>query len=62
MRLDTERLIRTLAADNAHRERPVGTMLAISLLGAVPFSLAIFLSATAFGRTSGPRCTIRSST
>jgi hypothetical protein len=42
--MDTERLIRTLAADNAHRERPVGAMLAISLLGAVPFSLAIFLS------------------
>ena len=42
--MDTDRLIRTLAADNAHRERPVGAMLAISLLGAVPFSLAIFLA------------------
>jgi hypothetical protein len=41
--MDTDRLIRTLAADNAHRERPVGAMLAISLLGAAPFTLAIFL-------------------
>jgi hypothetical protein len=42
--MDTDRLIRTLAADNAHRERPVGAVLAMSLLGAVPFSLAIFLA------------------
>ena len=28
MRMDTDRLIRTLAADNAHRERPVGFVLA----------------------------------
>jgi hypothetical protein len=41
--MDTDRLIRTLAADNAHRERPVGAMLAIALLGAAPFTLAIFL-------------------
>ncbi|MEA2888654.1 MAG: hypothetical protein QOD11_3014, partial [Bradyrhizobium sp.] len=41
--MDTDRLIQTLAADNAHRERSVGAMLAISLLAAVPFSLAIFL-------------------
>jgi hypothetical protein len=44
MSMDTDRLIQTLAADNAHRERSVGAMLAISLLGAVPFSLAIFLA------------------
>ena len=43
MRMDTDRLIRTLAADNAHRERTVGAVLTMSLLGAVPFSLAIFL-------------------
>jgi hypothetical protein len=42
--MDTDRLIRTLAADNAHRGQPVGSMLAIALLGAVPFSLAIFLA------------------
>ena len=60
--MDTDRLIQTLAADNAHRERPVGTMLAISLLVAAPFSLAIFLACSAFGRTFGRRCAIRSST
>jgi hypothetical protein len=42
--MDTDRLIRTLAADNAHRGRPVGSMLAISLLGTAPFTLAIFLA------------------
>ena len=42
MRMDTDRLIHTLAADNAHRERPVALMLAISLLVAAPFSLAMF--------------------
>jgi hypothetical protein len=40
--MDTERLIRTLAADNAHRERPVGLVLALTLLAAAPFSLALF--------------------
>jgi hypothetical protein len=44
MRMDTDRLIRTLAADNAHRGRPVGAVLAISLLAAAPFTLAIFLA------------------
>jgi len=42
--MDTDRLIQTLAADNAHRERPVGSVLAISLLAAAPFSLAMFFS------------------
>jgi hypothetical protein len=42
MSMDTERLIRTLAADNAHRERPVGLVLALALLVAAPFSLAMF--------------------
>lgn len=40
--MDTDRLIRTLAADNAHRERPVGLVLALALLVAAPFSLAMF--------------------
>jgi hypothetical protein len=43
MTMDTDRLIRTLAADNAHRERPVGAMLAVSLLAAAPIALAMFL-------------------
>ena len=30
--MDTDRLIRTLAADNAHRERPVALVLAMALL------------------------------
>jgi hypothetical protein len=42
MSMDTDRLIRTLAADNAHRERPVGLVLAMAMLVAAPFSLAIF--------------------
>jgi hypothetical protein len=41
--MDTDRLIRTLAADNAHRERSVGLVLALALLTAAPFSLAMFL-------------------
>lgn len=40
--MDTDRLIRTLAADNAHRERPVALVLAMALLAAAPFSLAMF--------------------
>ena len=43
MRMDTDRLIRTLAADNAHHERPVALVLAMALLVAAPFSLAMFL-------------------
>ena len=42
MSMDTDRLIRTLAADNAHRERPVALVLAVALLLAAPFSLAMF--------------------
>jgi hypothetical protein len=41
--MDTDRLIRTLAADNAHRERSVGLVLTLALLTAAPFSLAMFL-------------------
>jgi hypothetical protein len=43
MSMDTDRLIRTLAADNAHHERPVGLVLALALLVAAPFTLAMFL-------------------
>jgi hypothetical protein len=42
--MDTDQLIRSLAADNEHRARPVGAVLALSLLAGVPFSVAIFLA------------------
>ena len=42
--METDQLIRTLAADNAHRARPVGFMLALSLLLAAPVSVAIFMT------------------
>jgi hypothetical protein len=45
--METEQLIRTLAADNAHRARPVGLVLALALLAAIPVSVALFL--TQFG-------------
>jgi len=41
--MDTDRLIQTLAADNAHRERPVGFVMALALLIAAPFTLAMFV-------------------
>lgn len=47
MRMDTDQLIRTLAADNAHRERPVGFALMLALLAAAPVSLLMFF--TEFG-------------
>jgi hypothetical protein len=47
MSMETEQLIRTLAADNVHRARPVGFVLALALLAAVPVSMAMFL--TEFG-------------
>jgi hypothetical protein len=40
--MDTDQLIRTLAADNAHQARPVGFVLALALLAAAPLSVAIF--------------------
>ncbi|WP_213736682.1 DUF1109 domain-containing protein [Bradyrhizobium sp. dw_411] len=40
--METEQLIRTLAADNAHRARPVGLVLMLALLSAAPISLAMF--------------------
>jgi hypothetical protein len=42
--MDTDRLIRTLAADNAHHARPVGVVLALALLAAAPVSVALFLA------------------
>ena len=42
--MDTDQLIRTLTADNAHRERPVGSVLTIALFVGALFSLAIFLT------------------
>jgi hypothetical protein len=44
MRMETDQLIRTLAADNAHHARPVGFMLTLALLAAAPVSVAIFLA------------------
>lgn len=41
--METEQLIRTLAADNDHRARPVGFALALALLAAAPVSMAMFL-------------------
>ena len=42
--METEQLIRTLAADSIHRARPVGYVLGLALLAAAPVSLAMFLS------------------
>ena len=42
--METDQLIRTLAADNAHRTRPVGFMLALALLAAAPVSVAMFVA------------------
>jgi hypothetical protein len=42
--MDTEQLIRTLAADNSHRPRPVGYVLMLTLLAAAPVSLLIFFA------------------
>jgi hypothetical protein len=44
MRMETDQLIRTLAADNANRARPVGFVLALALLVAAPVSVAIFFA------------------
>jgi hypothetical protein len=42
--METDQLIRTLAADNAHRARPVGFVLAMALLAAVPVSVAMLFA------------------
>jgi hypothetical protein len=41
--MQTDQLIRTLAADNAYRAPPVGLMLALALLAAAPLSVAMFV-------------------
>ena len=41
--METEQLIRTLAADTTHRARPVGFVLALSLLATAPISIAMFM-------------------
>ncbi len=40
--MQTDQLIRTLAADSMDRERPVGLALALALLSAAPVSVAMF--------------------
>ena len=51
--MDTDQLIRSLAADNAHRAPPVGLVLAMALLAAAPFSIAdVFRQRLACGPTS----------
>ena len=42
--MDTDQLIRTLAADNPHRARPVGFALMLALLAAAPVSLLMFFT------------------
>jgi hypothetical protein len=42
--MQTDQLIRTLAADHAHRARPVGLVLALALLAAAPVSAAMFFA------------------
>ena len=42
--METDQLIRTLAADNAQRERPVGFVLALALLAAAPVSVAMLFA------------------
>ena len=42
--METDQLIRTLAADSAHRARSVGFVLALALLSAAPFSMAMFFA------------------
>ena len=42
--METDQLIRTLAADNTHRARPVGFVLALALLAAAPVSILMFFA------------------
>jgi hypothetical protein len=44
MTMDTDRFIRTLAADNDVHERRVGNVLLVAILLAVPVSVALFLA------------------
>jgi hypothetical protein len=45
MRMETDQLIRTLAADNAYRAPPVGSVLALALLAGAAVSAAMFFAA-----------------
>jgi hypothetical protein len=42
--METDQLIRSLAADNPYRARPVGFVLALALLAAAPISMAMFFA------------------
>ena len=42
--METDQLIRTLAADNAHRAQPVGFVLTLALIAAAPVSVAMFFA------------------
>ena len=42
--METDQLIRSLAADNAYHARPVGLVLALALLAAAPVSAAMFFA------------------
>jgi hypothetical protein len=42
--MQTDQLIRTLAADNEHRARPVGFVLTLALLAAAPVSAGMFFA------------------
>jgi hypothetical protein len=42
--MDTDQLIRSLAADNSHRTRPVGFALMLALLAAAPVSVGMFVA------------------
>jgi len=42
--METDQLIRSLAADNIHHARPVGLVLALALLAAAPVSMAMFFA------------------
>jgi hypothetical protein len=42
--MDTDQLINTLAADNAHQPRPVSFALALALLAAAPVSIFMFVA------------------
>jgi hypothetical protein len=44
MTMDTDQLIRSLAADNSHRTRPVGFALMLALLAAAPVSVGMFVA------------------
>ncbi len=46
--MDTDQLIRSLAADSAHRERSVRFALTLALAAAAPVSLAMFLATLGF--------------